>query len=81
MVTSEPIYTSEQIQCLYESEALAQGRQIMINHCSKCHKIHDLTSFTPTQWNHILRNMIPYTKISYEEARLLRAYVLNGSAE
>lgn len=81
MVTSEPIYSIEQINCLYEQEELALGQQIMVNHCQKCHKLPELHTYTPTQWNHILRNMIPYTKLNYEEARLLRAYLLEGSAK
>lgn len=53
-----------------------QGKGIFTTKCSKCHATKDVTAYTPTRWEGILKNMIPKAKLNEAEAQQVTAYVM-----
>ena len=55
---------------------VAQGKTVYTNRCGRCHGLKDVTAYTTTRWDGILKNMIPKAKLNETEAQQVTAYVL-----
>lgn len=75
----EPTPTKAQVLASFSDEQLAQGKTIFTDNCGKCHGLKDPESRTPPQWNKVLARMIPKAKLSYDDGKLVRAYVIANS--
>lgn len=75
-IRSLPVESKEQILAQYNQEQLAQGHTIFTNSCANCHKLKQPETRNAEQWNSIIKRMIPKAKLSDEEGKLVRAYVI-----
>lgn len=75
----EPVPTKEYVKANFSDEQLVQGRTLYENNCAKCHKLKDPASRNPEEWNNVLKKMIPKAKLTYEDGRLVRAYLVANS--
>ncbi|RQO30646.1 hypothetical protein DBR32_07890 [Taibaiella sp. KBW10] len=76
VIRSLPVESKAQIKAQYDQGQLAQGQQLFISNCAKCHKLKDPESKTPEQWNKTVKRMIPRAKLSDEQGKLVRAYLI-----
>lgn len=58
-----------------------QGKGIYTTKCSKCHATKEVTAYTTTRWEGILKNMIPKAKLNETEAQQVTAYVMENAAK
>ena len=63
------------------SEQLVQGKTIFENSCSKCHKLPDPAKHDDQGWIKTLSRMAPKAKLSDEDGKLVRAYLIAHSKE
>lgn len=75
-IRSLPVESKEQILTQYNQDQLAQGHTIFENNCANCHKLKEPETRTAVQWNSIIKRMIPRAKLSDEDGKLVRAYVI-----
>lgn len=52
------------------------GKTIYTTKCSKCHTTKEVTAYTASRWEGILKNMIPKAKLDETEAQQVTAYVM-----
>lgn len=55
---------------------LAQGREIYITRCAKCHSVEPVTKYSVQHWEEVLPEMAEKTHLTAVEAESVRAYVL-----
>ena len=55
---------------------LEQGKAVYTTKCSKCHGAKEVTAYTATRWEGILKNMIPKAKLNEAESEQVTAYVM-----
>lgn len=79
VIRSLPVESKEQILAQYSQEQLTQGNTIFTNSCGNCHKLKLPETRTAEKWNSIIKRMIPKAKLSDEEGKLVRAYVIANS--
>ncbi|SKC10310.1 hypothetical protein SAMN05660841_04252 [Sphingobacterium nematocida] len=75
-IRSLPVESKEQILSQYNPEQIAQGETLFANSCGNCHKLKQPETRTAEQWNKIVKRMIPKAKLSDDEGKLVRAYVI-----
>jgi len=80
-VAEQPVETREQIAAQYSAAQLESGKTIFTGNCSRCHKLKEPGSRTPEQWNRVLKRMIPKAKLSEEDGKLVRAYLIANSKQ
>src|SRR4051812_9213369 len=57
---------------------LAQGRDIYLTKCAKCHQVEPVRNYPPSKWQHeILPEMTDQAKLSAAESAAVRAYVMS----
>lgn len=78
-ISELPVETKEQIVAQYSPQQLESGKTIFTGNCAKCHKLKEPGSRTPEQWNKVLKRMIPKAKLSDEDGKLVRAYLIANS--
>ncbi len=67
----------EEIKKNYTTDQIAEGKTIYDSKCGKCHELFSPKSETVKKWDtHILPEMNQKAKLSDEQAKLVRAYVL-----
>jgi cytochrome c5 len=71
-----PVESKEQILAQYNAEQLESGKVLFTNNCDKCHKLKMPETRTPEQWNKVLKRMIPRAKLSDNDGKLVRAYLI-----
>lgn len=76
-----PVESKDQILAQYNADQLEQGKTIFTGNCAKCHKLKDPESRSPEQWNKVLKRMIPKAKLSDEDGKLVRAYLIAHSKQ
>lgn len=81
MVTSEPILSKSEIERLYSPEQLSHGQSLYANNCASCHELHKTNEYSQEAWNDILRQMLRYTGLDFDEAMTLRAYLLTNAKD
>lgn len=75
----EPVPEKSEVLSSFSEEQLAQGELLFEQNCAECHKLKDPASRDPEQWNNVLKRMLPKTKLTYDESRLVRAYLVTNS--
>lgn len=78
-ISALPVETKDQILAKYNAAQLEQGKTLFMGNCDKCHKLKDPASRTPEGWNKVLKRMIPKTKLSDDDGKLVRAYLIANS--
>lgn len=56
-----------------------QGKIVYTTRCNRCHGLKDVTAFTTTRWDGILKNMIPKAKLDATQAQQVTAYVMENA--
>jgi len=79
VIRSLPVESREQILAQYNQDLLAEGKAIFSSSCDNCHKLKQPETRTAEKWNSIIKRMIPKAKLSDEEGKLVRAYVIANS--
>lgn len=54
---------------------IAQGKTIYTTRCNRCHKLKNVSKYTPAHWDRILKRMIPKARLNETEAQQVTAYV------
>lgn len=72
----EPVPTKEYVMANFSEEQLNTAKLLYENNCAECHKLKEPESRNPEKWNNVLKRMLPKTKLTYEEGRLVRAYLI-----
>lgn len=80
-IAEMPVESKEQITAKYSEAQLESGKTIFMSNCDKCHKLKMPETRTPEQWNKVLKRMIPKAKLSDEDGKLVRAYLIAHSKE
>jgi len=57
---------------------LQQGRTLFVNSCGRCHGLPSPDSYSASNWDVILANMVPRTGLSASDAALVSKYVRRG---
>ncbi|PSK89047.1 cytochrome C [Taibaiella chishuiensis] len=78
-ISELPVESKEQIVAQYSPQQLESGKTIFMSSCNKCHKLKEPGSRTPEQWNKVLKRMIPKARLSDEDGKLVRAYLIANS--
>lgn len=79
VIRSLPNESKADIKSQYSQDQLAQGEQLFTSNCQKCHGLKKPESKTPEQWNKTVKRMIPRAKLSDEQGKLVRAYLIANS--
>ena len=58
---------------------LQQGRTLFVNNCGRCHGLPSPDSYSASNWNIILANMVPRAGLSTSDAALVSKYVRRGN--
>ncbi len=80
-IAEAPLATSEQMKAQFSVAQLEEGKVIWQNNCNKCHKLFAPESRDNEKWHKVLRRMIPRAKLSDEEGKLVRAYLIAYSKQ
>lgn len=75
----EPVPSKAEVMNSFTEEQLAQGKTLFENNCAECHKLKDPQSRNPEEWNKVLKRMFPRTHMTYDESKLVRAYLVANS--
>ncbi len=59
-------------------EELNQGRSLYMNNCGNCHGLYSPDNFSPSDWKIILKDMVPRTGMSGQQAELVAKYISRG---
>lgn len=63
-----------------EAQALARGRRIYLEDCSRCHTIEPIGRYDPARWRSILSKMSAKSKLNPQQTGEVEAYVLTARA-
>jgi mono/diheme cytochrome c family protein len=55
------------------------GKNVYTTKCGKCHALKNVGSFTYTQWEGILKSMVPKAKLTADEENQVVAYIKSNS--
>lgn len=85
--TTTPATTTESSASATETTAgntehaslVEQGKIVYTTRCNRCHGLKDVTAFTTTRWDGILKNMIPKAKLDATQAQQVTAYVMENA--
>lgn len=75
----EPAPSKEFVKANFTEDQLASGKTLFENNCAKCHELKEPGSRNPEKWNSVLKRMLPKTQLSYEDGRLVQAYLVANS--
>lgn len=56
-------------------DTLTIGRNIYINNCGSCHRLHSPESFSKKEWTDVLPSMFKKAKMKKDDARLVLSYI------
>jgi mono/diheme cytochrome c family protein len=56
-------------------EELVKGRQLYVDNCGSCHRLHQPAQFNAEDWNKIMDKMQPKAKITNEQRAIIMAYL------
>lgn len=63
------------------ADSLLMGRKLYVEHCGSCHNLYLPEKFTKQHWMKELPEMRQKAKISEQEARLIRNFILARSKQ
>lgn len=75
-IAETPAATKAQTVVQFSEAQLEAGHVLFMNNCAKCHKLKQPETHNAAQWEKILNRMIPKSKLSDEDGKLVRAYVM-----
>ena len=75
------VMTREEANSKFTAEQLESGKTLFTGNCAKCHGLKVPESRTPEQWEKVLQRMIPKARLSEEDGKLVRAYVIAHSKQ
>lgn len=75
----EPVPSKSEVLADFSETQLSQGEAYYAGSCAQCHKLFDPDSRDLEQWNNVLKRMIPKTQLTYEESKLVRAFLVANS--
>jgi mono/diheme cytochrome c family protein len=58
-----------------ESSLALQGKTVYTNRCGRCHGLKNTQRYTVSEWDNILKSMIPKARLNEEQASQVTAYV------
>ena len=58
-----------------DPDSLAAGRQILLTRCSSCHALEPVSDYTAAEWERIVINMAPRSKLTAAETTALDNYL------
>ena len=76
---TDSVPTKAEVLDSFTADELAQGEILFANNCDKCHKLFEPESRNPEKWNNVLKRMFPKTQLTFEETKLVRAYLIANS--
>jgi len=56
-----------------------QGKTVYTTRCNRCHALKDVTAYTTTRWDGILKSMIPKAKLDSTQGQQVTAYVMENA--
>lgn len=65
----------------FPADSLLLGRKLYVDHCGSCHNLYLPEQFSKQHWMKEIPEMRQKAKISEEEARLIRNFVLARSKQ
>lgn len=80
-VAKTPGSPKDQVMAQYSADQLEAGKTLMLANCAKCHKLKEPETRTAAEWDVVLTRMIPKAKLSAEDGKLVRAYLVAHSKE
>lgn len=81
VIKSLPVESKSQILAQFSEQQISQGHSLFSTNCDNCHKLKTPENYTAEQWNSIVKRMIPKAKLSDEDGKLVRAYLIAHSKE
>jgi cytochrome c5 len=57
-------------------EAITAGKVIFETKCNRCHDLKIVDAYTSERWTTILQRMIPKARLSEDQSRQVRSYVM-----
>ncbi len=60
----------------FPNTAVAEGSQLYMDHCGKCHKHKTVTDYTQEQWKKIVPNMAAKSKLDATQENKILQFVL-----
>lgn len=67
--------TLQMLGTVQESQSIAQGRDIYITRCTKCHSAEPVRRYSARRWECIMPEMSEKTKLNAAEEAAVRAYI------
>lgn len=58
------------------ASTIEAGHTVYTNRCGRCHGLKEVSAYTTTQWDGILKSMIPKAKLDETQAAQVTAYVM-----
>jgi mono/diheme cytochrome c family protein len=80
-ISETHVMTKEEAIAGNTPEQLEQGKVLFTGNCAKCHGLKEPGSRTPEQWERVLKRMIPKAKLSEEDGKLVKAYLIANSKQ
>lgn len=71
-----PTAASDPAATAASAQQLESGKMMFAGNCAKCHGLKAPETRTPEQWEKILKRMIPKAKLSEEDGKLVKAYIM-----
>jgi len=81
-VTTSTLYTptSADVTSTATLQQLQQGRELYINNCGTCHHLYTPETYSTAQWQNIVAQMAPKTRMVSAEVDLVLKYVTKGQS-
>ena len=77
--SASPAEEVSEMKKKYNATQIAESKIIFEKHCGECHSLHNPEEFTVKQWDKILPKMSRKSKLTEEQAGLLRAWVITNA--
>jgi cytochrome c5 len=80
--TTTPAPTTTETTATVNAEHAAmveQGKTVYTTRCNRCHALKDVTAYTTTRWDGILKSMVPKAKLDSTQAQQVTAYVMENA--
>lgn len=68
--------STEPVINISSPEFIAAGKTLYKGKCNRCHDLKKPDAYTAERWTSILQTMIPRARLSDEQAKQVRAYVV-----
>lgn len=62
-----------------DANTIAQGKIVYVNRCARCHNLKPVEKFTASEWEPILKTMIPKAHLNKNESAQVTAFVTTNA--